>query len=67
MSQHFTVVLWVSIIFLIIGGITLTLYLTKRGQESKESLLGVTVMLLIFGALGPVSYTHLTLPTSDLV
>ncbi|MGJ5712810.1 type II toxin-antitoxin system toxin TsaT [Staphylococcus auricularis] len=52
MSQHFTVVLWVSIIFLIIGGITLTLYLTKRGQESKESLLGVTVMLLIFGALG---------------
>lgn len=52
MSIHFLMVFWVSIIFFICGLVTLTLYKIRRGQETKESLLGVTVMLLIFGIVG---------------
>ena len=33
----------------------------------RRQLLQISAGLLISQALGPVSYTHLTLPTSDLV
>ncbi|CAM3020532.1 MULTISPECIES: type II toxin-antitoxin system toxin TsaT [Staphylococcus] len=52
MSIHYIFLLTVSIIFLIAGIITLSLYKAKHSQESKESLLGITVMLFIFGVVG---------------
>ncbi|MBF7017588.1 type II toxin-antitoxin system toxin TsaT [Staphylococcus durrellii] len=52
MSLHFAIVFWLSFIFLIAGIITFILYKLKKPSEGKDSLLGVTVMLLIFGIVG---------------
>ncbi|MCU5747074.1 hypothetical protein N9R04_10410 [Staphylococcus sp. SQ8-PEA] len=52
MSFHFQIVFWLSVIFLVVGLITLGIYKVKSHSEAKESLLGVTVMLLIFGVVG---------------
>ena len=34
---------------------------------AEKNIAGVVSQVLILGAIDPVSYTHLTLPTSDLV
>ena len=44
---------------------TLIKNLKKEGHELTEDMFNKT--LLDLEILGPVSYTHLTLPTSDLV
>ncbi|MBA1352424.1 MULTISPECIES: type II toxin-antitoxin system toxin TsaT [Staphylococcus] len=52
MSLHFMIVFWLSLIFLICGIISLIFYKLKDTQQTKESLLGLTVMLIIFGVVG---------------
>ncbi|WP_426456970.1 type II toxin-antitoxin system toxin TsaT [Staphylococcus cohnii] len=52
MSLHFMIVFWLSLIFLICGIISLIFYKLKETQQTKESLLGLTVMLIIFGVVG---------------
>ncbi|MBB2508386.1 hypothetical protein G5S33_01814 [Staphylococcus cohnii subsp. cohnii] len=46
------IVFWLSLIFLICGIISLIFYKLKDTQQTKESLLGLTVMLIIFGVVG---------------
>ncbi|MGY3481435.1 type II toxin-antitoxin system toxin TsaT [Staphylococcus cohnii] len=52
LSLHFMIVFWLSLIFLICGIISLIFYKLKDKQQTKESLLGLTVMLIIFGVVG---------------
>ncbi|MDT3959853.1 type II toxin-antitoxin system toxin TsaT [Staphylococcus kloosii] len=52
MSLHFLIVFWLSFVFLVAGIITFILFKQKNPSEGKDSLLGVTVMLLIFGIVG---------------
>jgi uncharacterized membrane protein HdeD (DUF308 family) len=52
MSLHFLIVFWLSFVFLVAGIITFILFKRKKPSEGKDSLLGVTVMLLIFGIVG---------------
>ncbi|AYX89283.1 type II toxin-antitoxin system toxin TsaT [Staphylococcus cohnii] len=52
MSLHFMIVFWLSLIFLICGIVSLIFYKLKDKQQTKESLLGLTVMLIIFGVVG---------------
>lgn len=46
------VVFWLSVIFLICGISALIAYKVRGSQQAKESLLGVTVMLIVFGVVG---------------
>ncbi len=46
------VVFWLSVIFLICGIGALIAYKVRESQQAKESLLGVTVMLIVFGIVG---------------
>ncbi|SCT23698.1 type II toxin-antitoxin system toxin TsaT [Staphylococcus caeli] len=52
MSLHFMIVFWLSLFFLICGIASLITYKIRGSQQAKESLLGVTVMLIIFGVVG---------------
>ncbi|AID00874.1 MULTISPECIES: type II toxin-antitoxin system toxin TsaT [Staphylococcus] len=52
MNLHFMVVFWLSVIFLICGIGALIAYKVRGSQQAKESLLGVTVMLIVFGVVG---------------
>ncbi|MEB8102171.1 type II toxin-antitoxin system toxin TsaT [Staphylococcus xylosus] len=52
MNLHFMVVFWLSVIFLICGIVALIAYKVRGSQQAKESLLGVTVMLIVFGVVG---------------
>ncbi|PHK48805.1 type II toxin-antitoxin system toxin TsaT [Staphylococcus edaphicus] len=52
MSLHFIILFWLSLIFLICGIASLIIYKLKGTEQAKESLLGVTVMLIIFGVVG---------------
>ena len=55
-----------GIIFLLaVGTIFLSTYIVDKTQYAIEILLGDPVDIVM--EPGPVSYTHLTLPTSDLV
>lgn len=46
------IIFWLSLIFLICGIISLIIYKLKGTQQTKESLLGLTVILIIFGVVG---------------
>ncbi len=46
------IVFWLSLAFLICGIVSLITYKLRGSEQAKESLLGVTVMLLIFGVVG---------------
>lgn len=46
------IVFWLSLFFLICGIASLITYKIRGSQQAKESLLGVTVMLIIFGVVG---------------
>ncbi|MDW4424495.1 hypothetical protein QI050_02285 [Staphylococcus saprophyticus] len=52
MNLHFMIVFWLSLVFLICGIVSLITYKLRSSEQAKESLLGVTVMLLIFGVVG---------------
>ncbi|ATH60733.1 MULTISPECIES: type II toxin-antitoxin system toxin TsaT [Staphylococcus] len=52
MSLHFMIIFWLSLFFLIAGIISLVIYKVRGTQETKESLLGLTVILIIFGVVG---------------
>ncbi|AMG20961.1 hypothetical protein QI037_04870 [Staphylococcus saprophyticus] len=52
MNLHFMIVFWLSLVFLICGIVSLITYKLRGSEQAKESLLGVTVMLLIFGVVG---------------
>ncbi|WP_251519258.1 MULTISPECIES: type II toxin-antitoxin system toxin TsaT [Staphylococcus] len=54
MSVHFMIVFWLSVIFLVSGIISLIIYKVRNSSEAKESLLGLTVMLIVFGVVGIV-------------
>ena len=43
------------------------IYGLTKGQLSPTSPRGLQTVTSVGGSLEPVSYTHLTLPTSDLV
>ncbi|SUM55732.1 membrane protein [Staphylococcus nepalensis] len=46
------IIFWLSLFFLIAGIISLVIYKVRGTQETKESLLGLTVILIIFGVVG---------------
>ena len=48
------IVFWLSVIFLVSGIISLIIYKVRNSSEAKESLLGLTVMLIVFGVVGIV-------------
>ncbi|MCG7339486.1 hypothetical protein MHZ36_09290 [Staphylococcus sp. ACRSN] len=52
MSLHFMIVLWLSIIFLVSGVASLITYKVRGSKQAKESLLGLTVILIVFGVVG---------------
>ncbi|ATH63114.1 hypothetical protein WL766_06680 [Staphylococcus pasteuri] len=56
MSLHFTILFWLSIIFLIAGTIVLVTMLKTKKESKKESYLGFTIVFFIFG-LAMLIYT----------
>ncbi|MGO3050402.1 hypothetical protein CD110_04550 [Staphylococcus casei] len=52
MSLHFMIVFWLSFVFLVAGIVSLIAYKIKGSHEAKESLLGLTVILMLFGVVG---------------
>jgi hypothetical protein len=46
------IVLWLSVIFLVSGIASLIAYKVRGSKEAKESLLGLTVILIVFGVVG---------------
>ncbi len=52
LGLHFMIIFWLSLIFLVCGIISLLIYKLKGTQQTKESLLGLTVILIIFGVVG---------------
>lgn len=56
MSLHFTILFWLSIIFLIAGIIILVTMLKTKKESKKESYLGFTIVFFIFG-LAMLIYT----------
>ncbi|HLR18587.1 MAG TPA: hypothetical protein VK115_01560 [Staphylococcus sp.] len=52
MSLHFIVIFWLSLIFLVCGIASFITYKIKNSQQAKESLLGVTFMLIVLGTVG---------------
>lgn len=46
------IVFWLSVIFLISGVASLITYKVRGSKEVKESLLGLTVILIVFGVVG---------------
>ncbi|MCD8825266.1 hypothetical protein NQ035_10325 [Staphylococcus gallinarum] len=52
MTLHFMIVLWLSVIFLVSGIASLIAYKVRGSKEAKESLLGLTVILIVFGVVG---------------
>ncbi|RIP35845.1 hypothetical protein BUZ14_04110 [Staphylococcus gallinarum] len=52
MTLHFMIVFWLSVIFLVSGVASLITYKVRGSKEVKESLLGLTVILIVFGVVG---------------
>ncbi|AXV42877.1 hypothetical protein K1Y28_04735 [Staphylococcus warneri] len=58
MSLHFTILFWLSLIFIIAGAIILAIMLKTKKESKKESYLGFTIVFFIFG-LAMLIYTLL--------
>ncbi|HBY81957.1 MULTISPECIES: type II toxin-antitoxin system toxin TsaT [Staphylococcus] len=58
MSLHFTILFWLSVIFIIAGAIILAIMLKTKKESKKESYLGFTIVFFIFG-LAMLIYTLL--------
>ncbi|MEX2948154.1 hypothetical protein ABH521_004895 [Staphylococcus warneri] len=56
MSLHFTILFWLSLIFIIAGAIILAIMLKTKKESKKESYLGFTIVFFIFG-LAMLIYT----------
>ncbi|MFU0829242.1 type II toxin-antitoxin system toxin TsaT [Staphylococcus warneri] len=56
MSLHFTILFWLSLIFIIAGAIILAIMLKTKKKSKKESYLGFTIVFFIFG-LAMLIYT----------
>lgn len=49
MSLHFTILFWLSLIFIVAGAIILAIMLKTKKESKKESYLGFTIVFFIFG------------------
>lgn len=58
MSLHFTILFWLSLIFIVAGAIILAIMLKTKKESKKESYLGFTIVFFIFG-LAMLIYTLL--------
>lgn len=58
MSLHFTILFWLSLIFIVAGAIILAIMLKTKKESKKESYLGFTNVFFIFG-LAMLIYTLL--------
>lgn len=58
MSLHFTILFWLSLIFIVAGAIILAIMLKTKKESKKESYLGFTFVFFIFG-LAMLIYTLL--------
>lgn len=58
MSLHFTILFWLSLIFIVAGAIILATMLKTKKESKKESYLGFTIVFFIFG-LAMLIYTLL--------
>ncbi|MGD3154199.1 type II toxin-antitoxin system toxin TsaT [Staphylococcus warneri] len=58
MSLHFTILFWLSLIFIIAGAIILAIMLKTKKESKKESYIGFTIVFFIFG-LAMLIYTLL--------
>lgn len=58
MSLHFTILFWLSLIFIVAGAINLAIMLKTKKESKKESYLGFTIVFFIFG-LAMLIYTLL--------